>query len=62
MDRFQNGCTAAYVATVRGFVLEHIVKRMIKYRVKHNMYEAAEREDEWDELTDLTMGATRELF
>ena len=57
-EPFSSECTAAYLATIRGFVLDNVARRVGKYRKKHGMFEAEEREDEWDEFTDLTMGAS----
>lgn len=59
--RFTTECTAAYLATVRGFVHEHIVQKLAQIRKSRGMFEALEREDEWDEETDLSMGASGKL-
>jgi DNA-directed RNA polymerase III subunit RPC1 len=56
--KFQTECTAAYIATIRAFILDSIVRRMASFRQKHGMFDAEEREDEWDEYTDMTMGAS----
>lgn len=56
--KFRSECTAAYIATVRSFILDSIVRRMARYRKKHNMFSAEEREAEWDEDVDLSLGAT----
>lgn len=55
---FRAECTAAYIATIRGFTLDSIARRVGRFRKYHGMFEAEEREAEWDEFTDLTMGAT----
>lgn len=55
---FRVECTAAYLATIRGFALDFIARRVGRFRKSHGMFEAEEREPEWDEYTDLTMGAT----
>jgi hypothetical protein len=60
--RFQNECTTAYIATVRGFVLDNIARKVARVRKSHGMFEAEEREEEWDEETDLSMGATGMVF
>ncbi|OCH86035.1 beta and beta-prime subunits of DNA dependent RNA-polymerase [Obba rivulosa] len=56
--RFISECTPAYLATVRGFISEHIVDRLAEVRRQHGMYDALEREAEWDEETDLSLGAS----
>ena len=59
--RFTSECTAAYLATIRGFVSEHIAQRLAQIRKSRGMFDALEREDEWDENTDLSMGASGAL-
>ncbi|KAG8933996.1 hypothetical protein FRC01_005893 [Tulasnella sp. 417] len=56
-ERFRADCTAAYIATVRGFVLDKVVRRAVKIREQHGMFGAEVRQEEWDEDTDLSMGA-----
>jgi DNA-directed RNA polymerase III subunit RPC1 len=56
--RFQNECTAAYVASILGFITDHIANRLAKVRECRGMYNALEREAEWDEETDLSLGAS----
>ena len=58
--RFKSECTAAYIATVRGFILNEVARKAVKIRERHGMFGAEERQEEWDEYTDLSMGATRE--
>lgn len=58
-EKFKTECTAAYIATVRGFVLDKIARRAVKIREQHGMFGAEERQEEWDEDTDLSMGAAR---
>jgi DNA-directed RNA polymerase III subunit RPC1 len=57
--KFKNECTAAYIATVRGYVLNKVVRRAVRIREQHGMFGAEDRQEDWDEDTDLTMGATR---
>ncbi len=57
--KFTSECTAAYLATIRKFISENIAQRMADIRKRHHMFDALEREDEWDADTDLTMGASR---
>ncbi|KZT66991.1 beta and beta-prime subunits of DNA dependent RNA-polymerase [Daedalea quercina L-15889] len=56
--KFTNECTAAYIATIRGFFSEHIAQKLAEIRRDHGMFEALERDDEWDADTDLTLGAS----
>ncbi|KAH9853367.1 beta and beta-prime subunits of DNA dependent RNA-polymerase [Lenzites betulinus] len=56
--KFTAECTAAYLGTIRGFISEHIVQKLAEVRKLHGMFEALEREDEWDAYTDLSMGAS----
>ncbi|KAG8885857.1 hypothetical protein FRB98_001570 [Tulasnella sp. 332] len=58
--KFKNECTAAYIATVRGFVLNNVARRAVKIRERHGMFGAEERQADWDENTDLTMMAAPE--
>ncbi|KAH9950127.1 beta and beta-prime subunits of DNA dependent RNA-polymerase [Amylocystis lapponica] len=56
--KFTTECTAAYLATIRGFVSEHIAHKLAEVRKNHGMFDALERDDEWDADTDLSMGAS----
>ncbi|ETW84605.1 hypothetical protein HETIRDRAFT_473329 [Heterobasidion irregulare TC 32-1] len=56
--RFVSECTAAYISTVRGFIQEHVAKRLAEVRESRGMFDALERDDEWDADTDLSMGAS----
>ncbi|KAF8075932.1 hypothetical protein FPV67DRAFT_389261 [Lyophyllum atratum] len=56
--KFVTECPAAYMATIRGFIMDRVVLRMVSARKNQGMFEALEREDEWDEDTDLSMGAS----
>ena len=56
--RFTSECTAAYIATIRKFISENIAQKLGEVRKAHGMFEALEREDEWDADTDLSMGAS----
>ena len=55
--RFVNECTAAFLATVNRF-MRGVVTRVAKVRNDHGLFDAVEKDAEWDEFTDLTMGAT----
>ena len=56
--RFVSECPAAYMATIRGFLIDNVVHKITNARKSQGMFEALEREEEWDEETDLSMGAS----
>ncbi|KAI0084185.1 beta and beta-prime subunits of DNA dependent RNA-polymerase [Irpex rosettiformis] len=56
--KFTTECTAAYLASLRGFIAENVAQKLAEQRKSRGMFEALEREDEWDEDTDLSMGAS----
>lgn len=58
--KFTQACSSAYTDTVRSFFLEHVAQKLSLVRKSHGMFDALEREDEWDEDTDLTLGASGE--
>jgi DNA-directed RNA polymerase III subunit RPC1 len=58
LPRFVTECTTAYISTIRTFLNDHVVHRLAIVRKSRGMFEALERSDEWDEDTDLSMGAT----
>ncbi|KAI0268359.1 beta and beta-prime subunits of DNA dependent RNA-polymerase [Gloeopeniophorella convolvens] len=58
LPRFAAECTPAYIDTVRDFLKEHVADRLASARKSRGMFEALERYDEWDEDTDLSMGAS----
>ncbi|KAN0062318.1 DNA-directed RNA polymerase III subunit C1 (rpo31) [Thecaphora frezii] len=55
--RFVNLCTEKYREQVRNFLSENVVKRAARIREHFGMWPALERDDDWDEDTDLSMGA-----
>ncbi|EIW82038.1 beta and beta-prime subunits of DNA dependent RNA-polymerase [Coniophora puteana RWD-64-598 SS2] len=57
--RFKTECTAAYRATIEGFLMDKVVLRMAQIRKSHGMFEALERPYEWDEDMDLSLGASK---
>jgi DNA-directed RNA polymerase III subunit RPC1 len=57
-QRYLEGCAATYIGHVKGFIRDVIVQRQIRARSQHGMFDALERDDDWDSDTDLTMGAT----
>ncbi|KAF8644329.1 hypothetical protein AX16_008537 [Volvariella volvacea WC 439] len=56
--RFVNDCASAYLDAVRLFISETVVQKMADVRRNHGMFDAIEREAEWDADTDLSMGAS----
>ena len=56
---FVSECTAAYLTLIRSFVMDNVVKVMADLRRAHKMFDALERQEEWDRFTDLSMGASR---
>ena len=58
LPRFVTECTPAYISTIRAFLNDHVVHRLATVRKSRGMFEALERSEEWDEDTDLSMGAT----
>ncbi|KDN52100.1 beta and beta-prime subunits of DNA dependent RNA-polymerase [Tilletiaria anomala UBC 951] len=59
-SRFTKETTEMYRQQIRGFISEHVVKKAAAIREAHGLYPAEDREEEWDEDTDLTMGADYE--
>ncbi|KAH9935894.1 beta and beta-prime subunits of DNA dependent RNA-polymerase [Epithele typhae] len=57
--KFTSECTAAYLATIRKFLSENIAQKLADIRKRRGMFDALERDDEWDADTDLSMGASR---
>ncbi|PWY98687.1 putative RPO31-DNA-directed RNA polymerase III, 160 kd subunit [Testicularia cyperi] len=55
--RFKNLCTDKYRDSIAEFLRENVVERAAKVREAFGMYPALEREEEWDEETDLSLGA-----
>ncbi|KAF9057391.1 hypothetical protein BJ165DRAFT_28479 [Panaeolus papilionaceus] len=55
--KFKEGCSEPYLATVREFIYEKLAEHMAAARRSRGMFDAIERSSEWDEDTDLSMGA-----
>lgn len=55
--RWMKECTPHYLSTVRNFIFSNITKKLANLREAHGMFDALDREEEWDEETDLNMGA-----
>jgi len=56
--RFNSESSPAYLATVRKFIYENLANKLASTRQSRGMFDALEREAEWDEDTDLSMGAS----
>lgn len=56
--KFTTECTAAYIETIRRFLTDEVATRLVRLRRTRGMFDASERFDEWDEETDLSMGAS----
>ena len=57
-QKFMNECTPSYIDTIREFVTENVAGRMANMRQMRGMFDALEREEEWDAETDLSLGAS----
>ncbi|CCO37689.1 DNA-directed RNA polymerase III subunit C1 [Rhizoctonia solani AG-1 IB] len=55
--RFQNECTPAYIHSIETFLHTSVVDKMAVCRDQHGMFDALERSEEWDDDTDLSLGA-----
>ena len=42
--------------------MDHIAHRLARIRQARGLFDALEREEEWDEETDLSMGASRRSY
>lgn len=60
--KFIAECTPAYLASVRAYVLDNIAKKVAQEREKRGMFDALEREADWDEFTDLSMGTSGKAY
>lgn len=58
--RFRNECTPAYLETVRKFISSNVARKLAQCRRCRGMFDAFEKADEWDEDTDLSLGASSE--
>jgi len=56
--RFSSESSPAYLETVRKFIFENLANKLADTRKSRGMFDALEREAEWDEDTDLSMGAS----
>lgn len=56
--RFKSGCNPVYIDVIRKFLADKLATRMAEARRKQGMFDALEREGDWDEDTDLSLGAS----
>ncbi|PPQ79563.1 hypothetical protein CVT25_003445 [Psilocybe cyanescens] len=56
--RFVVETSPTYLGIVRKFIFDNVANKMAEIRRGRGMFDALEREDEWDEDTDLSMGAS----
>ncbi|KAL0058555.1 DNA-directed RNA polymerase III subunit C1 (rpo31) [Marasmius tenuissimus] len=54
--RYRTGCSETYIGTIRSFVQEKAVDKLVEMRKSQDMFDALERYDEWDEDMDLDAG------
>ncbi|KAF9485367.1 beta and beta-prime subunits of DNA dependent RNA-polymerase [Pholiota conissans] len=57
-SRFKSECNPVYIDVIRKFLADKLATRMAEARKKQGMFDALERENEWDEDTDLSLGAS----
>jgi DNA-directed RNA polymerase III subunit RPC1 len=60
--KFAAVCSDQYISLIRKFVHDNLVKVLAAERKKHGIFEALQKEDEWDADTDLSMGASGTAF
>lgn len=56
--RFKSGCSEIYLANARAFIVSKLANKLADSRRKQGMFDALEREGDWDEDTDLSLGAS----
>lgn len=56
--RFVNEFTQTYLDILRDFIHNNVARNIAEHRQSRGMFEALERDTEWDADTDLSMGAT----
>jgi len=47
-----------YVASVKDYIIKVLVEKIAATREEHGMFDATVRDSEWDEDTDLSLGAS----
>ena len=56
--KFVAVCSEQYISVLRKFIHERAVSALAEERRRHGMFDALEKDDEWDAETDLNMGAS----
>lgn len=56
--RFKLETSPTYLELVRKFIFDNLANKMAEMRRRRGMFDALEKQDEWDEYTDLSMGAS----
>ncbi|WFD35230.1 DNA-directed RNA polymerase [Malassezia cuniculi] len=59
-ESFTRVCTSKYIEQVREFIHKNIAENVARVREAYGMYPALERDGDWDEDTDLSLGADAE--
>jgi DNA-directed RNA polymerase III subunit RPC1 len=57
-----NEFTQTYLDVLRNFIHDNVARKIAENRQSRGMFEALERDIEWDVDTDLSMGATGKLI
>jgi len=60
--KFASDCTAAYLDTIRAFVTHQVANWIGEMRRSRGMFDALERNGDWDVCTDLSLGASGAQF
>ncbi|KAL5530725.1 RPO31 [Sanghuangporus sanghuang] len=56
--KFMAVCSESYISMLRKFIFDTAVAPLAEHRRRHGMYDALQKEEEWDDDTDLNMGAS----
>jgi len=56
--KFRNECMPQYIASVKDYIIKVLVEKIAATREEHGMFDATVRDSEWDEDTDLSLGAS----
>ena len=56
--RFRNECTPAYPVSVRKFIFDKLALKLADSRRGRGMFDALEKIEDWDDGTDLSLGAS----
>ncbi|KAH8115769.1 beta and beta-prime subunits of DNA dependent RNA-polymerase [Phellopilus nigrolimitatus] len=56
--KFTAECSDAYISSLHKFMFDNAVSVLAEQRRQHGMFDALEKEEEWDADTDLSMGVS----